>query len=256
MIEIFHTLFKYKEKESPDQLGAFPERVHVDAFPERRYLWTSRLLVMLSVISISFNMMLASSIYVLLPQITVYPNFFSINDYFAQVEMVQKREVKFPVADLVSEKYIDDYLNLRYTITDNAREMEKRWSAGSSFYWMQTPAVYNEFLSADYQASMNMLKKKKMQRYIQVEWIRPLLRGLWQAHFKTYDFYEGKSEPTITNWRTTMRIMYVKLRFLDRSKRTYNPYGFLVSSYALSYHGREGDEESYMETARKRSQGK
>ncbi len=256
MIEIFHTLFKYKEKESPDQLGAYPERVHVEAFPERRYLWTSRLLVMLAVISISFNMMLASTIYVLLPQITVYPNFFSINDYFSQVEMVQKREISFPVADLVSEKYIDDYLNLRYTITDNEREMKKRWGSGSSFYWMQTPAVYNEFLSADYNVSLNMSKKNKMQRYIKVDWIRPLLRGLWQAHFQTYDFYPDKTEPVVTHWRTTMRIMYVRLSFLDKAKRMLNPYGFLISSYSLAYYGQEGVEESYMETARKRSQGR
>ena len=93
MIEIFHTLFKYKEKESPDQIGAYPERVHVEAFPERRYLWTSRLLVMFSVLSICFNMMLASTIYLMLPQLSVYPTFYSINDYFSQIEVVQKREV-------------------------------------------------------------------------------------------------------------------------------------------------------------------
>ena len=31
MVSIIGTLFKYKEKESPDELGLFPERVHVDA---------------------------------------------------------------------------------------------------------------------------------------------------------------------------------------------------------------------------------
>ena len=66
MFEIFNTIFKYKEKQSPDQLGLYPERVHVEAMPERRYLWTSRVLVILSCLSISFNMMLAATIYLLL----------------------------------------------------------------------------------------------------------------------------------------------------------------------------------------------
>ena len=32
-----------------------------------------------------------------------------------------------------------------------------------------------------------------------------------------------------------------------------NPYGFVVQSYSLAYHGAEGDNESYMDTARRRS---
>ena len=73
MLEIFNTVFKYKEKQSPDQLGFYPERVHVNAMPERRYLWTSRVLVILACLSICLNMMLAATIYLLLPQRTVQP---------------------------------------------------------------------------------------------------------------------------------------------------------------------------------------
>ena len=68
MLDIIQTIFKYREKKSPDQLGYYPERVHVNAMPERRYLWTSRLLVIISCLSISVSMMLASAIYLLLPQ--------------------------------------------------------------------------------------------------------------------------------------------------------------------------------------------
>ena len=68
MFDIFKTIFKYKEKESPDKLGKYPEAVHVNAMPERRYLWTSRILVIISSISISLSMMLASTVYLLLPQ--------------------------------------------------------------------------------------------------------------------------------------------------------------------------------------------
>ena len=177
MIEIFHTLFKYKEKESPDKIGAFPERVHVEALPERRYLWTSRILVMFSVISICFNMMLACTIYLLLPQISVYPRFFRINDYFHQIELVQKREIMVPVSDVITEKYIYEYMNLRYTISDNPLEMERRWRTGSAFYWYQTANVYSDFLSTEYNSFMNRAKKYNMQRYIDIEWIKALSTG-------------------------------------------------------------------------------
>ncbi|MBQ7304160.1 MAG: hypothetical protein IJW75_04510 [Alphaproteobacteria bacterium] len=256
MIEIFHTLFRYREKESPDVIGAYPERVHVEAFPERRYLWTSRFLVMFSVMSICFNMMLASTIYLLLPQLSVYPEFYNINDYFSQIEMVQKREVEFLATDLIAEKNINDYLQLRFTISDNEREMKKRWRKGSSFYWLQAQSVYEEFVTSDMPNFINLSKKKKMQRYIEVQWIRPLSRGLWHAQIKSYDFFGKKTEPVISYWRVAMRIRYVKMNFRNKSTRSYNPYGFMVQTFSLAYHGREGDEESYIETARKRSQGK
>ena len=255
MFELFRVLFKYKEKESPDQIGFFPEKVHVEAFPERRYLWTSRLLVVLSVLSICFNMMLASTIYILLPQISVHPRFFRINDYFHQVEVVQKDEVPYWGSDLITEKYIDEYINLRYTITGNLREMSNRWKSGSAFYWYSSPSIYNDFVENDMVAFVNLAKKNRIQRYVKVEWIRPLSMGLWQTQFKMYDILPTSKEPKVTYWRATMNIFYARLSFIDKNKRLLNPYGFLINDFALSYHGSDDANESYIETARRRSRG-
>ena len=89
MVSILGTLFKYKEKESPDVLGYFPERVHVDAFPERRYLWTSRFLVMLTCLSICFNMLIACIIYLLLPEQHVQPRLFVLDNDVNQVKVLE-----------------------------------------------------------------------------------------------------------------------------------------------------------------------
>lgn len=255
MFDIFRTLFKYKEKESPDQLGYFPEKVHVESFPERRYLWTARLLVILSGLSICFNMMLASAIYLMLPMIRVSPQFYSINKYFSQIEQVQPQEIKFPVSDLITEQYIKEYLQLRYTITDDFEELMQRWGSDSPLFWYSAPAVYSDFFATDVQPNIVQFRKLGLERYIEIEWIRPLSRGLWQAQFMTYDFTAKNRTPTITYWRATLRINYVKLNFPEKEDQVLNPYGFLVTSYSLAYHGAEGDAESYIDTARRRSQG-
>ena len=52
-----------------------------------------------------------------------------------------------------------------------------------------------------------------------------------------------------------MRIAYVNLKFKQKDDAIYNPYGFIVSSYSLAYHGSEGDNESYIDTARRRARG-
>ncbi len=253
MFDIFHTLFRYKEKESPDELGAFPVKVHVEAFPERRYLWTARLLVILTALSICFNVVLVLTIYLLIPSLKVHPQFFNINKYFSQIEMVQPREVKYPVGDLITEQYIKQYLFMRYTITSDYEELYERWRVGSPFYWYSAPNVYSEFENQEMKINLQQFKKG-LQRYIEIEWIRPLSLGLWLTQFTTYDVFPNQ-KPAISYWRATIRVAYAKINFPDKEDQIMNPYGFLVSSYSLAYHGSEGDNESYLDTARRRASG-
>ena len=83
MLDLLRTVFKYKEKRSPDKLGRYPEALHTSAMPERRYLWSSRLLVIFAALSICFNIMLASSIYVMLPQKNASPRTVTHNARFS-----------------------------------------------------------------------------------------------------------------------------------------------------------------------------
>ena len=251
MIDIFRTLFRYKEKESPDELGAFPVKVHVAAFPERRYLWTSRLLVILTSLSICVNVILVLTIYLMIPNIKVYPRFFSINKYFSQIEQVEPRVLNYPVTDLITEQYIKEYLYLRYTITDDAEDLVSRWMEGSSLYWYSAPSVYAAFKSKEMTSNIKLFREG-LRRYIDIQWIRPLSRGLWQTQFATYDMMPGEA-PSVIYWRATIRVAYPKINFADKDDQMLNPYGFVVQSYSLSYHGAEGDNESYMDTARRRA---
>ena len=168
MFEIFNTIFKYKEKQSPDQLGLYPERVHVEAMPERRYLWTSRVLVILSCLSISFNMMLAATIYLLLPQRTVYPRLFQINKYFSMLEQVQPAEINYPVSDLITEEHITEYIMLRYIVTSDYDELITRWAKGNTLYWYSARDVYDDFAKNDVQNNIMQFREKSLQRDVEI----------------------------------------------------------------------------------------
>ena len=145
MLDIFHTIFKFRDKESPDKLGLYPENVHVNAMPERRYLWTSRVLVILVCLSIAFNMMLASTIYVLLPQRNAAPQLFKVNQNFSQLEQVQPMEINMPVGDLITELHINEYIMQRYQITADYDELMRRWGKGSAIYWYSASDVFADF---------------------------------------------------------------------------------------------------------------
>lgn len=246
MVSILGTLFKYKEKESPDVLGYFPERVHVDAFPERRYLWTSRFLVIATCLSICLNMALSSVIFALLPEQHVEPRLFKINHAENQLEMLQKDEINYFASDLIAEQYLRDYILLRYTITEDYAELKERWRKGSILYWYSSNSVFRNFIEKDVAVADEQFKALGLQRYVEIDWTKHVSRSMWMVQFKTYDITRDHPKPKVDMWRATVRIGYDKrLQFRRPEDRILNPYGFLVYSYTLSYQGdyRGGPDE-------------
>ena len=250
MLDIIQTIFKYKEKKSPDQLGYFPEKVHTNAMPERRYLWTSRLLVIISCMSICLSMMLASAIYVLLPQRGAYPRLLQTNTYFSQLEQTEMQEKNVPVQDLIAEQYIEEYILLRHVISNDYDELMYRWAPGSELYWLSSRAVFQNFVTNDVQNNIRQFRMRDMVRMVEVEWVKPMTRGLWQAQFITMDYYGGEQVPIVNIWRAYMRVVFTNINFNNKDQRVFNPYGFLVLNYSLSYVGTPDEPESYLATAK------
>lgn len=250
MFEIFNTIFKYKEKQSPDKLGKYPEQVHVAAMPERRYLWTSRMLVIFSCLSISLNMMLGSTLYLMLPQRTVYPKLLQINKYFSQLEQTQPDERIVPVTDLVAEQHITNYIILRHTISDDYDELLERWGKWQTLYWYSSPEVYKKFADNDVKFNIMQFRDKSLQRNVIVEWVRPLTLGLWQAQFLMQDYYPESDKPQTTIWRANLRIAYKRIPFRNKDDVTKNPFGFVVENYSLGYVGTPETSAHYLETAK------
>lgn len=251
MINVFNTIFKYKEKESPDKLGFYPERVHVDAMPERRYLWTSRFLVIVASFSICFNMMLASSLYVMLPQRGSMPQLYYIDYYFNQIERAQPMELDYPVGNLLYEEHITNYIMMRYLITNDYDELLRRWGPGSYIYWYSAPMIYDEFERYDAKFNMLQFRRRSMMRDVDIDFIRPLSRGLWQTQYRTSDYMPGVSEPQVNIWRAVMRIRFVTFQNRGHEDAQKNPWGFLVTKFALSYMGQPSGSEHYLSTAKR-----
>lgn len=238
MVSILGTLFKYKEKESPDNLGYFPERVHVEAFPERRYLWTARFLVIVTCLSICFNMMLSSIIYLILPSYHVQPELFVINHDLNKMELFERDEVPYYASELIAEQYLRDYIILRYTITEDYAELKERWSKNSILYWYSTDSVFRDFQEKDVKTADEQFKRLGLQRYVEIMWTKHLSLSMWMVEFKTYDITRDEPQPKVDVWRATVRIGYDShMKFNRPEDRILNPFGFLIYSYTLSYLG-------------------
>lgn len=251
MFDIFKTVFKYKEKESPDKLGLYPERVHVNAMPERRYLWTSRFLVILTCFSICINMMLALSLYVMLPQKSSTPRLFYIDRYFSQIGRMEPSAMGYPLENLITEEHITNYIMMRYTITRDYDELEKRWGKDSYLYWMSSLAVYNDFAKNEIAYNMEQFRSKNMVRNVEIDWIRNITRGVWQAQFRTLDYMGANSQPIVGIWRTTMNVAYMSQEDTPYEILLKNPFGFVITSFQQAYLGKDTAADDYLSESKK-----
>ena len=250
MWDLFNTVFKYREKKSPDKLGKYPEAIHTLAFPERRYLWSSRLLVIFASISICINLMLVCCIYLMIPQKTSSPLLLFHDKNFSTLSLIERQEKPVAAIDLLAEFFIEEYIHMRHTITSDYDELMLRWGAGSKFYWMTSQRLYSAFASNDLSRNIRDFKMSGLARFVEIDWIRPTSSGFWQSQFSTLDYYPGASTPVVNVWRAYIRAAFAPIPYENKSLREQNPFGFIILNYALSYAGTPDIQKSYLNTAK------
>lgn len=253
----FSKLFRYRDKKSPDVLGLYPERVHIEAMPERRYLWTSRIMVISCVFSICITIMLALAIYVLLPQKRSAPAFYQVNNTFSTLEKSQLAEVHGNPEKLVTEELIRRYVELRHEIPFSHADLIYRWDRDSEFYQLSTIGAYQQFIyKMNYDQVVRFIEQN-MIRKISVDWVRQLTNELWQVQFRTSTTTKDFPDPQVIIWRAYLRIIYVDIKNNPEEEEgvhsfdfTHNPYGFRVKSYVLGYVGTPQASEHYLDVAK------
>lgn len=247
---VFSTLFRYRDKKSPDKLGLYPTIVHIPAMPERRYLWTSRVLVVLCGLSFSVTIMLSSTIYILLPQRGAMPRLLNTNRYFSQLEDLQKSEISLPVGDLLTEKLITKYIELRHQVGQYPYELLSRWARGSELYWLSSVQTFQSFADKATPEQVTKIAEQGIYRDVEIEWIRRLTSRLWQVQFLTINKDRQTGAKSVIIWRAYLRIAYVDVDMENGEELMYNPYGFKVQNYSLAYVGKPEESEGYLNIAK------
>ncbi len=133
---IFSSVLNYKELRTNDALEAYPERLHVSALPERRFLKTSRVLVILALLSIALNfalgfvyMKMASSVEAIIRMRNgMQTHLYQLDPYQKEIKPVDQARAYIPFEQLVTESLIMEYMTLRFNVIPNMEEMRHRWS--------------------------------------------------------------------------------------------------------------------------------
>ena len=256
---ILSALFHYRDKKSPDKLGRYPGDFHIKAFPERRYLWTSRILAIFAVLSFCLTIMLVMILYLLIPQQTAKPIFYVSDNDLYHLEGAQPLQTSVSYRDLLSEKYITDYIKMRHAIPISSADLFYRWDTNSLFYWYSGLRNYYQFVNNLDNDQLKLFIRLKMRRQVEIDWIKKLTGNLWAAQFRTMTSTKDMPEPDTIIWRAYLRISYLEfdryedIEKDDRDKLNYtsNPFGFKVINYSVAYAGKPEKADDYLTTAKK-----
>lgn len=236
MLNIFYTLFKYKEKAQKDELGYYPEKVDVKAFPERRFLWTSRFFVVMSCLSLCLSMILGSILCLMIPskKTKIMPMQIDYERY--QVTNMEAFESVAFAGDLVTESILADYIVKRYTIGDDILEMQHRFGENEFIYLTSKPEVYSYLMETEY-PYFEMLQKQGIRRKVEITMIYPVSYDFWQIRFNIKETSPENETPVTSFWIATIRMNFNFEKYDNKELGLINPFGMTVNSYTLSYMG-------------------
>lgn len=217
------------EGQTNDKLGPYPEKLDVRAMPERRYLWTSRSLGLVSILSMCFNLVLTSIIMMLSPQLRSIPKLYGYDIHFPKIIEIEPMHVHKTAVDIIMEDLVEDYLKLRMEVLPDIDVMESRWAEGNTFAW-QTINM-NQFLNTK-EIMLARLRDEGFTRDVEVLTKFYVGRNIWSVTFDTTDRLPDVERPIYKRWRATIE---TSPRGMPRDPdiRRKNPFQFGISFFSL-----------------------
>lgn len=266
---IFSAVLRYNKQRTNDVVGAYPERLHVRALPERRYLKTSRVMAMIAFVSIAFNfgfafvyMKMASSVSSVIAQpLPENPTaeqrarrttrLYRLDMFNQAVKQIEPAETMRSARTLVAENLIEEYITLRYAIVPSYEEMAQRMAEGSKLYLLSSTAVASEFSYEKDQVFRNV--RNGITREVYIYSIKNVNTDLFEVIFDVFTFDENaaaqrvckclsKDEACLTclrekatyvqRYKAMMRVRFqAGLSSLEDVLQ--NPYFFNIYTYSL-----------------------
>jgi type IV secretory pathway component VirB8 len=199
---------------------------------EKRYLWTARAFAIIVAISLCCNVVLLLAIAQVIPLFRVEPYLLSFQAKEEQVYNIVPYKDDLSANKSITETFVRSYVLQRSSIVNDIPEMEIRWLPGGPIQEMSSPAVYDEFINKTAKRALELIKRRGLERTVNIMTVNELGQGLWQVEYETRDMYPSSSTPEVNYWTASLRVVYRQksVKFNDRLN---NPVGFTVTRYSL-----------------------
>lgn len=251
-------LFKFKrqQKNSPDLIEAYPERMQVRAIPERRYLRTSRLLAVIIVLNLALLIAMGGIYVYIANRVDVsiatsrLVNLLAMDVEQKVIKPAEHGQGRANALQLLIEDIVKTYIIQRHSIVWDNDTMSKRVGLEGYVAAYSSQRVFEGFqqeITPQIQAS----RTNGFVRDIHLYELRLVGPDLWQGIFDTFDMpvpdsfrpicgaCSDNSEECLACKRENAYDhkrykVYAKTNFAG-TKALVNPVGVLVYSYSLLY---------------------
>lgn len=182
----------YSNTNKTDVLGVYPESVHTQALPERRFLKTSRMLTITAIFFNAFSLMLAGFIiygvhHTDLMVASSKRSFFITQDHVEKkLKTIEYNTKVVSSVQLLVESLIKRYLKERFTLPWDNNKSQKLWGQSGFVQTYSSQNVKNTFVIE----SNQNFQKSRNENFIQDVFIYSLeyVKGnLWKATVEVVD---------------------------------------------------------------------
>ncbi len=253
--ETLRRLFQGKKEYSVDELGAYPTRMQVSGLPERRYFKTSRLLAIISIISLGLTFALSGVLiyYANRVDITIFgsraPRVFAIDPEYKTLNAVEYTNASFPAVQFYVEDIVRDYIKKRHSVVWDMDIMKNEWGTGGTIALYSSLEVFQKF-NQESQLALNASRSGGLVKDVILYDVRLMHGNLWTGLFDVFDMpipdpfnpecvcadpvpeciaCKVKKSLKRQRYRVYLRTM------LAGTKSVHNPLGVLIPVYNLLY---------------------
>jgi hypothetical protein len=199
-------------KES-DHLEVYPERKQVSAFPERRFIKTNRMLVIIAIINLACILAGAACFAYISKKVDVRIQdsrrayLYQINTEEKTLKPAEHLNVKEPAKKFILEKTLRDYIEVRHIGVFNMNKMEEKTKEDDPkkveeneqaaikdriVRRLSSQSVYEDF-SKENDALFALIFNNNIERDVHIYNLHLLHGNIWTAIVETFDFYRDRT---------------------------------------------------------------
>ena len=201
------------------------------------FRWLSRLVVLCSVISLSFFLCSSLVVFRLAPEILVEPLLIIGQNSSDEVVRYEPMNTNMSSLKQMTEMFVKQYVIMRNTVINDEREMRTRWGPGGIVQYMSAPYVYAEFVGKNASKVEDMFDNEYSSE-VRIDKIGKIgeKSPVWVVNFTVFNLsrnQEGGGALVLkeTRYRASVTPRYLSFRGFV-SPRLINPMGFTVMKYS------------------------
>lgn len=201
------------------------------------FRWLSRLVVLCSVISLSFFLCSSLVVFRLAPEILVEPLLIIGQNSSDEVVRYEPMNTNMSSLKQMTEMFVKQYVIVRNTVINDEREMRTRWGPGGIVQYMSAPSVYAEFVGKNAAKVENMFDNEYSSE-VRIDKIGKIgeKSPVWVVNFTVFNLSRNQETGGSlllkeARYRASVTPRYLSFRGFV-SPRLINPMGFTVMKYS------------------------